>query len=245
MTPNEKSTEPIAVVTGGSRGLGRALVRALVGRGWHVITDGRNPTALREVADELGDAVTTVVGDVADDEHRGRVLAEVDALGRLDLLVNNASTVGASPLPPIAALGADVLTETFAVNVVAPAALVRLLLPHLRAAEHGTVLNVTSDAAVEAYPTWGAYGASKAALEHLSRILAEEESAIDVLVVDPGDMRTDMHQAAFPGEDISDRPLPEASVPGILALLDDRATGRHRIEPPAGEEAAVEEVAAP
>ena len=225
------STEPIAVVTGGSRGLGRALVRALVARGWHVVTDGRDPAALREVADELGDAVTAVVGDVADADHRARLLAEVDAHGRLDLLVNNASTLGASPLPPIASLDADVLMATLAVNVVAPAALVRLLLPHLRAAERGTVVNVTSDAAVEAYPTWGAYGASKAALEHLSRILAEEEPAIDVVVVDPGDMRTDMHQAAFPGEDISDRPLPEASVPGILALLDEHATGRHRIEP--------------
>ena len=173
--------------------------------------------------------VVPVAGDVADPVHRAELVAAVQRFGRLDVLVNNASTLGASPLPPLDSIDLDVLHTTYEVNVVAPLALIQALLPFL-AASKGTVVNITSDAAVEAYEGWGGYGSSKAALEHLSAILAAEHPELRVRWVDPGDMRTEMHQDAFPGEDISDRPLPESVVPQLVALIGSHEpSGRARL----------------
>jgi NAD(P)-dependent dehydrogenase (short-subunit alcohol dehydrogenase family) len=217
-----------ALVTGASRGLGRALATTLADRGWRLILDGRDPERLASAEATLPrpELVTAVPGDVGDPQHRA---ALAEAVGpRLDLLVNNASDLGPSPLPHLADLHPDEFLRVLTVNTVAPLGLVQSVLPALRAAR-GTVMNISSDAAVEAYAGWGGYGASKAALDQLSAVLAVEEPDLRVLVVDPGDMATDMHQAAFPGEDISDRPAPESVVPALLALLDgDLPSGRYR-----------------
>ena len=194
-----------AIVTGGSRGLGRALVEELAERGWNVVTDGRDAATLSG----FGERVVAVPGDITDPAHRR---ALVEAAGRIDLLVNNAGGLGPSPLPGLAEYPLDALGDLFAVNVVAPLGLIQEALPHLT--EDAVIVDITSDASVEAYEGWGGYGATKAALDHVGRVLAAEHPAIRVLTIDPGDMRTQMHQDAFPGEDISDRPLPEASVPG-------------------------------
>ncbi len=218
---------PTAVLTGASRGLGFALAEALAERGWRLVIDARNADDLEAARARLAERteVLAVAGDVADAWHRGRLLWLAGE--RIDLLVNNAGTLGASPLPALADYPLDVLRQAFEVNVLAPLALVQLALP--RMAVGGRVVNVTSDAAVEAYEGWGGYGASKAALEQLSRVLAVERPDLRVYSVDPGDMNTRMHQEAFPGEDISDRPPPSASVPGLLALVDgDVPSGRHR-----------------
>lgn len=220
----------LALVTGASRGFGAALTRALVRDGWEVVVDARDPVALRRMTDELPrpHAVTALAGDIGDRAHRRALAEAVGERGALDLLVNNAGTLGPIPLPALADVQADELTETFATNCVAPMALVRLLLPALRRA-HGVVVNLTSDAAVGAYPGWGAYGASKAALDHLSAVLGEELPDLRVYAFDPGDMRTRMHQDAFPGEDISDRPDPADVVPRLLQLLlDHPRSGRYR-----------------
>ncbi|HET9441860.1 MAG TPA: SDR family oxidoreductase [Acidimicrobiales bacterium] len=216
-----------AIITGGSRGLGRALAGDLARDGWHVVVDGRDERALREAAAAIG--AHAVPGDVADPDHRRRLVeAAADLSGRLDLLVNNASTLGQSPLPHLRHADLGVVEHVLRVNVVAPLGLAQEALPLLRAAG-GAVLDVTSDAAVEGYEGWGVYGASKAALEQLSHVLAVEEPDLRVWWLDPGDMRTRMHQDAFPGEDISDRPPPEAVVPAIRALLDRRPpSGRVR-----------------
>jgi NAD(P)-dependent dehydrogenase (short-subunit alcohol dehydrogenase family) len=217
---------PIGIITGASRGLGLALARELAARDWRLVIDARGAADLERAAAELGDAVlAAVAGDVADPAHRR---ALIDAAGeRIDLLVNNASVLGPSPQPPLHAYPVDVLERVLRVNTIAPLALVQLALPRL--AEGACVIDVTSDAAVEAYPGWGGYGASKAALEQLTAILAAEHPGLRIYAVDPGDMRTRMHQAAFPGEDISDRPPPEESVPGLLALIDGtRPSGRYR-----------------
>ena len=170
----------------------------------------------------------SIPGDIADPAHRAQLVEAVQELGRLDLLVNNASTLGESPLPALATIDLDVLRRVYEVNVVAPLALTQPLLGLLEASS-GTIVNITSDAAVEAYEGWGGYGSSKAAFEQLSAVLAAEQPQLRVLVVDPGDMRTEMHQDAFPGEDISDRPLPAAVVPGLVALIDgDHPSGRVR-----------------
>jgi len=218
-------TTRTALITGASRGLGRALATALSDRGWRLVVDGRDPARLAEAAASL-DRATASPGDVADPAHRA---ALAEAVGpRLDLLVNNASELGPSPLPALVDLRADDLRHVLDVNVVAPLALVQSVLPALRAAG-GTVVDISSDAAVEAYAGWGGYGASKAALDHLSAVLAVENPDLRVYAVDPGDMATDMHQAAFPGEDISDRPAPETVVPSLLALIEgDRPSGRYR-----------------
>jgi NAD(P)-dependent dehydrogenase (short-subunit alcohol dehydrogenase family) len=216
-----------AIVTGASRGLGLALARALAERGWRLVVDARTEAELEAARAQLAALtdVAAVAGDIADPWHRG-LLAEV-AGERLELVVNNASTLGPSPLPPLADVPAATLEQVFRVNAVAPLALVQLALARLPAG--GRIVNVTSDAAVEAYEGWGAYGASKAALEQLTSVIAVERPDLRVYAVDPGDMRTRMHQDAYPGEDISDRPPPEDSVPGLLALVEgDLPSGRYR-----------------
>src|SRR4051794_217418 len=217
-----------ALLTGASRGLGRALATALSGRGWRLVVDGRDGDRLAATVAELPrpDLVTAVPGDVADPRHRDALAAAVG--NDLDLLVNNASDLGPSPLPHLSDLHPADLQQILAVNVVAPLALTASLLPALARAG-GRVVNVSSDAAVEAYEGWGGYGASKAALDQLTAVLAVENPALRIYAVDPGDMATDMHQAAFPGEDISDRPAPDSVVPALLALIDgDRPSGRYR-----------------
>ncbi|HEX2895171.1 MAG TPA: SDR family NAD(P)-dependent oxidoreductase [Marmoricola sp.] len=217
---------PVALVTGGSAGLGRALTRALAADGWRVVVDGRDADPLRAVADDPN--IVAVAGDVADDWHRGALGAAVEREGRLDLLVLNASALGPSPLPALATATVEDLQEVWRTNVAASLALSADLLPAL-AGSRGVLLSISSDAAVEHYPGWGLYGASKAALDHLTLTFGEENPDIAAYAVDPGDMRTQMHQDAFPGEDISDRPLPETVVPHLLALIASRPpSGRYR-----------------
>jgi NAD(P)-dependent dehydrogenase (short-subunit alcohol dehydrogenase family) len=215
---------PIGIVTGTSRGLGRALVRVLSERGWHLVVDARDGDALdRAVAGRPG--MVPIAGDVTDPEHRA---ALVEAAGdSIDLLVNNASLLGPSPQPALADYPPAELARVYGVNVFAPLALAQLALPRLSAG--AAILNITSDAAVEPYEGWGGYGSSKAALEQLTAILGAEHPELRVYAVDPGDMRTQMHQDAFPGEDISDRPPPEDSVPGLVALIEGSLpSGRYR-----------------
>ncbi|MEJ2668387.1 MAG: SDR family NAD(P)-dependent oxidoreductase [Deinococcales bacterium] len=205
-------------MTGASRGLGRALAGFLAAGGFDLVLTARGARALQQAADELpGEGrYRTLAGSVTNRDH---VAALAHAAGeRVDLLVHNASTLGPSPLPPLAQAHAEALRDVLETNVVAPLALTQALMPALTRA-HGLVVAITSDAAVGAYPGWGVYGASKAALELLARTLAAELDTIDVVVVDPGDMRTDMHQRAFPSEDISDRPAPEVTLPFFAWLL--------------------------
>jgi NAD(P)-dependent dehydrogenase (short-subunit alcohol dehydrogenase family) len=236
-----------AMITGASRGLGRALAAGLAREGFDLIVDARDGAALLAAADLVraagrpaaqrpanpaaqrpGGTVTAVAGDVTDPAHRAALLAAAQAAGRLDLLVNNAGSLGASPLPALADYPPDELRAAFEVNVIAPVALTQLALPLLRASG-GAVLNITSDAAVEAYAGWGGYGAAKAALEQASNVLAAEEPTLRVWWADPGDLRTDMHQLAFPGEDISDRPEPSSVVPAFVRLVTERLpSGRYR-----------------
>jgi NAD(P)-dependent dehydrogenase (short-subunit alcohol dehydrogenase family) len=219
-----------AIITGASRGLGLALAQGLAEGGYSLVLDGRDGEALRAAAGRLRASVpvTAVPGDIADPEHRAALRRAADRLGGPDLLINNAGTLGASPLPPIAAYPIDELRAAFEVNVLAPVALTQLLLPGLRR-RGGAVLSITSDAAVEAYAGWGGYGAAKAALEQASNVLAAEETAVRVWWVDPGGLRTRMHQQAFPGEDISDRQLPAAVVPAFKRLISERMpSGRYR-----------------
>ena len=203
------------IVTGASRGLGLALTQALAERGWELVVDGRNAAALRDAVADLP-GVFAVPGDVAEPEHRARLIEM--AGDQVDLLVNNASSLGPTPLPPLAVYPVDELRRVYEVNVFGPLALAQLVLPRLRAG--GRIVNISSDAAVEPYETWGGYGSSKAALAQLTAILGAEQPALRVYAVDPGDMRTQMQQDAFPGDDISDRPPPEQSVPGLLALIE-------------------------
>jgi NAD(P)-dependent dehydrogenase (short-subunit alcohol dehydrogenase family) len=213
---------PVAIITGASRGLGFALATALAREGWRLVVDGRTLTA----APQGGIAVP---GDITDPAHRADLVAAADRLGGADLLVNNAGILGPSPQPPLADYPLDVLRDVYEVNVIAPLALTQLALPGL--AEHGgAIINVTSDAAVEPYPGWGGYGSAKAAIEQLGRVLAAERPDVRIWTIDPGDMRTRMHQEAFPGEDISDRPLPETVTPAFVRLLADRPpSGRIRL----------------
>lgn len=221
---------PIALITGASKGFGRAVTYALAERGWTLIVDARGD-------DELGSAtqglvgVTAIAGDVTDPDHRGKLaqaVARHGTDGRLDLLVNNASTLGVSPLPQLADYPLGDLRTVFETNVIAPLALVQLLAHPLTDAG-GAIVNVSSDAAVEAYPGWGGYGSAKAALDQLTAVLGAEEPRLRCYAFDPGDMRTEMHQLAFPGEDISDRPEPHTVVPALLRLLDTRPpSGRYR-----------------
>ena len=226
----------VAIVTGASRGLGEALATGLARAGWSLVVDGRDPVTLDAAAERIragagnGAPVTVVAGDITDDDHRHDLTAAAFELGGLDLVVNNAGTLGTSPLPSLADYPLDDLRIAFEVNVVAPLALLQDALPLLLDSPHPRVINVTSDAAVEAYEGWGGYGAGKAALEHLGAVLAAEFPAVTVWSVDPGDLRTAMHQAAFPGEDISDRPEPSTAVPGLLELIgSERPSGRYRV----------------
>jgi NAD(P)-dependent dehydrogenase (short-subunit alcohol dehydrogenase family) len=236
MAETPRGTTPLdppakrALITGASRGLGRALAGGLAAAGYSLVIDARDAGALSRAAAgirgaQAGAEVIAVPGDVTDPAHRSALRA---AAGELDLLVNNAGTLGAAPLPALADYPLDELRAAFEANVIAPVALLQAFLPALRE-RGGAVLNITSDAAIEPYSGWGGYGAVKAALEQASNVLAAEEPAVRVWWVDPGDLRTDMHQAAFPGEDISDRPLPESVVPALVRLVEERLpSGRYR-----------------
>ena len=218
---------PLAIITGASRGLGLALARSLAGDGWALVIDARGAVELERAADELRalTEVAAVAGDVSDPAHRSALIAAAGE--HVDLLVNNASVLGPSPQPSLERYPLEELERVYRVNVLAPLALTQLVLPRLP--DGGTVINITSDAAVEPYEGWGGYGSAKAALEQLTAILAAEQPELRVYAVDPGDMRTQMHQEAFPGEDISDRPPPEDSVPGLRRLIDGSApSGRYR-----------------
>ena len=218
---------PIALITGASRGLGRAITHALAGRGWTLIADARRAGDLTAALHGLA-GVTAIPGDVTDPGHRARLAAAVAGHGRLDLLVNNASRLGPSPQPHLRDYPLAELARVYDTDVIAPLALIQLLAGPLTAAA-GTIVNVSSDAAVEAYPGWGGYGSAKAALDQLTSVLGAEEQPLRCYAFDPGDMRTDMHQQAFPGEDISDRPEPETVVPALLRLLAGRPpSGRYR-----------------
>lgn len=221
----------VAVITGASRGLGLALARGLAARDWHIIVDARGTAALEEAARDLASAakVEAVPGDITDPGHRSELGAAVDRAGRLDALVLNAGTLGPSPLPPLVDLALADLDRAFHVNVTAQLALVKTLLPRLT--DGGRILAITSDAAREPYPGWGAYGATKAAFEQLMNVLAAEHPTLRIHRIDPGDLRTQMHQDAFPGEDISDRPEPDVAVPGLLRLLEEELpSGRWRAQ---------------
>jgi NAD(P)-dependent dehydrogenase (short-subunit alcohol dehydrogenase family) len=220
---------PNALITGASRGLGLALARALAADGWDLVIDARGAGALEAARAELAgiNRVIAVAGDVADPNHRAALAAAVAELGPLDALVNNASLLGPSPQPALAAYPLDEFERVYRANVFGPLALIQALLPSL--ATGARIVNITSDAAVEPYDGWGGYGSSKAALDQLTNILGAEHPDLRVYAVDPGDMRTQMHQEAFPGEDISDRPPPEDSVPGLLAVLrGDLPSGRYQ-----------------
>ena len=221
---------PVALITGASQGLGRAIAETLAARGWRLVIDARRHDRLEPTAASLASTteVVAIAGDVTDVGHRADLIAAIEGLGRLDLVVNNASTLGTSPLPSLATIDLDVLRDVFETNVVAPVALTQSLLPELRD-RGGTVVNITSDAGVEAYAGWGGYGSSKAALEHLSAVLAAEEPKVRVLWVDPGDMRTELYATAVPDDpDFADRAAPEAVAPALLRLLDEGAvSGRY------------------
>jgi NAD(P)-dependent dehydrogenase (short-subunit alcohol dehydrogenase family) len=219
---------PTAVITGASRGLGLALARELAAREWQLIVDARHGPALRDAVAGLSTAarITPLDGDVADPSHRQQVVEAVDEAGGLDLLVNNASILGPSPLPHLDRYPIAELERVFRVNVIAPLALIQALLGKLTSSG-GSIINLTSDAATEPYEGWGGYGSSKAALEQVTRILAQEQPDLRVYTFDPGDMRTVMQQEAFPGEDISDRPEPETVVPALLKLVLGRLPSGH------------------
>jgi len=220
----------VGLITGASRGLGLALARALAAKGWDLVIDARRVAALAGAGRELaaGSTVRPLPGDVAEEPHRVALIEAAREMGGLDLLVNNASFLGPSPQPALADYPIDVLERVYQVNVLAPLRLIQLALPILRSTG-GKIVNVTSDAAIEGYEGWGGYGSSKAALEQLSNVIAAERPALRVYWVDPGDMNTQMQQEAFPGEDVSDRPPPDASVPGFLKLVEgDLPSGRYR-----------------
>jgi NAD(P)-dependent dehydrogenase (short-subunit alcohol dehydrogenase family) len=222
------STSQAALITGASRGLGLALAQALARRGWTLILDARGAEALESARAELASltSVITIAGDVRERAHQRALAVAAQAVGGLDVLVNNAGALGPSPQPALLDYPLNVLEQVYRTNVISPLAILQAVQHALKPGAR--VLNVTSDAGVEPYAGWGGYGSSKAALEQLSAVLAVENPHWRVYWVDPGDMRTQMHQAAYPGDDISDRPLPEASVPGFLQLIEgDLPSGRY------------------
>jgi NAD(P)-dependent dehydrogenase (short-subunit alcohol dehydrogenase family) len=224
----EGAKEKTVLITGASRGLGLALARGLAARGWNLVITARDADRLRSVRDELATRthVAAIAGDIADPAHRNALAVLARGHAGLDAVINNASTLGTSPLPELLDYPLEVLTSVFETNVVAPLGLLQAVKSELKPGAR--LLNITSDAAVNAYDGWGGYGASKAALEQLSAVLAAENPSMRVYWVDPGDLRTDMHQAAYPGEDISDRPLPEVRVPAFIQLLEgDLPSGRY------------------
>ncbi len=224
----DKSREMTALVTGASRGLGRALAYGLAARGWNLILTARDAERLRSVRDELATRthVAAIAGDVTDPAHRNALAVLARGHGGLDAVINNAGALGPSPQPALLDYPLDVLSDVFETNIVAPLGVLQAVRAELKPGAR--IINVTSDAAVTAYEGWGGYGSSKAALEQLSAVLAAENTSIKVYWVDPGDLRTEMHQAAFPGEDISDRPLPEVRVPAFIRLLEgDFPSGRY------------------
>jgi NAD(P)-dependent dehydrogenase (short-subunit alcohol dehydrogenase family) len=223
-----------ALITGASQGLGLAIARQLARDGWSLVIDARRADRLKAATDELTTLTTSanrieaIVGDITDDTHRSAMAEAARSFGNVQLVINNASTLGASPLPELTALAAQPLQRLFDVNVVAPVALVAQL--HNDLASGATIVNISSDAAIGSYETWGGYGASKAALDHISRTLAAENPQWRVLSVDPGDLRTEMHADAFPGEDISDRPTPDTVIPAFMRVLDSQAgSGRYQL----------------
>jgi NAD(P)-dependent dehydrogenase (short-subunit alcohol dehydrogenase family) len=221
----------VAIITGASRGLGLALARELAARGWALVLDARGSAALAEVEEELAPRTTVIAiaGDITDPAHREALVRAAEQLGGLDALVNNASHLGPSPQPLLADYSLDDLRRVYEVNTIAPLAMLQEALPILRPGAR--IVDITSDAAVEPYEGWGGYGSSKAALEQLTAVLGAEHPGLRVYRVDPGDMRTQMHQEAFPGEDISDRPLPEVAVPGLIELLEgDLPSGRYQAQ---------------
>ncbi|MDQ1627463.1 MAG: hypothetical protein QOI54_1207 [Actinomycetota bacterium] len=219
----------VALVTGASRGLGLALAEALAARGWSLVLDARNARDLAAAVRRLSpEQVRVLPGDVTDPDHRASMRCATVELGGLDLLVNNASHLGPSPQPRLADYPLAELVRVYDVDVHAPLALLQSVLPDL-VARQGALVNISSDAAVESYPGWGGYGSAKAALDQLTAVLALEEPGLGVYSFDPGDMRTAMHQQAFPGEDISDRPEPASVVPALLRLIEQRPpSGRYR-----------------
>jgi NAD(P)-dependent dehydrogenase (short-subunit alcohol dehydrogenase family) len=220
-----QSDRPVAIVTGASRGFGKAVTTALLDRGWTVVADARRDGELEALAREVNsNGLITLPGDVTDASHRAALVAAASAAGPVRLLVNNASRLGPSPQPALADYPPAELRAVYETNVFAPLALIQAALPAL-VADAGVIINLSSDAATEAYAGWGGYGSSKAALDQLSAVLAAEVPQVPVYAFDPGDMRTEMHQAAFPGEDISDRAEPESVVPSLLRLLDTRPPG--------------------
>lgn len=225
----------VAIVTGASKGLGLALAGGLADQGWSLVIDARGGEALRSAEEDLrarlqhGSSLVAIVGDVTSQAHRSELVEAARRSGGLDLIVNNASTLGLTPLPNVADYPLGSLRRVLEVNVVAPLALIQESISLLENSSQPRVMNITSDAAVEHYEGWGGYGLAKAALEHLSTTLSVEDPELRTWVVDPGDLRTEMHQQAFPGEDISDRPRPETVVPRLVALIgSDLPSGRYR-----------------
>lgn len=221
---------PTALITGVSRGLGLALASSLAHDGWALVVDARHAGDLAQATTPLAEETTIipVAGDITDEAHRSDLAIAAQSLGGLDLLVLNAGTLGPTPLPAVALLHLGDLRTTLETNLVAQVGIVQALLPHLRPG--AAIVAITSDAAVEPYEGWGAYAAAKAGFEQLVAVLGVERPDLRVLRIDPGDMRTQMHQDAFPGEDISDRPLPEASIPGLRALMErPHPSGRYRV----------------
>lgn len=226
---DDRNGRKTALITGASRGLGYALARSMSTRGWNLIIDARSAGALESARAVFSQAtpVIAIAGDITHPGHRRALAGAAASTGGLDAIINNASILGPSPQPELLDYPLDVLAGVYQTNTIAPLALLQALRPAIK--PEACIINITSDAAIEAYPTWGGYGSSKAALEQLSNILAVENPSWRVYWVDPGDMRTQMQQEAFPGEDISDRPQPEESVPGLLALLESRLpSGRYQ-----------------
>lgn len=220
---SNNGAEKVAIVTGVTKGFGKEVARELLATGWAVVGDGRDPEAIQSIITELqgtGPAFTGIAGTITDESHLKDLVDAAAELGSLQLLVNNAGTLGPSPLPSVLEVDPDALLEIFRVNVVAAVRLLQVAMRQIPQGQDAAIVNVSSDAAVGFYEGWGPYGSSKAALEHLSKVFIAEVPSVRMYVLDPGDMRTDMHQAAFVGEDISDRPLPAAKVPALMKLVD-------------------------